>query len=259
LEREEMTMSLYLRTILLLLSAFTMHESTGRDSDFREGIKASESGDYAKALHYMELAISGDPDNLRYASEYRQTAIRAKEFDRSLSFFEKLVSDYPRSVNLHLNYGFAYVDKIPTSGSVTQVILANNALNQFSEAFQLQPSWIVCYTRGTSYLFWPKIFNRAALGVADLEQALKIQKSEPKRSYYVRTYVALGDGYWKMDQLEKARAIWQEGLRQFPDAAALQRRLSVPRDELKSLIENGFDPNKRVDTDLRELWEDKRL
>jgi tetratricopeptide (TPR) repeat protein len=252
-------MSIYLRTILLLLAAFMMRGSTGGESDFREGMKALESGDYTKALHYMELAISGDPDNLRFASEYRQIAIRAKEFDRSLGFFEKLVGDHPRSVNLHLNYGFAYVDKIPTAGSVTQVIMANSALNQFSEAFQLQPNWIVCYTRGTSYLFWPKIFDRAALGVADLERALQIQKSGPKRSYHVRTYVALGDGYWKTDQLEKARAIWQEGLHQFPGAAALQKRLSVRGDDLKSLIENGFDPNKRVDTDLRDLWEDQNL
>jgi tetratricopeptide (TPR) repeat protein len=251
-------MNLYIRTILILLAPFMMRETSGGKTDFQEGMESLESGDYARAMHYMELAINSDPDNLRYASEYRQIAIRSKEFDRSLSFFEKVVSDYPGSANLHLNYGFAYVDKIPTAGSITQVILANSALNQFSEAFQLQPSWIVCYTRGTSYLFWPKIFNKAALGVADLEQALKMQKAEPTRSYYVRTYVALGDGYWKTDQMEKARAIWQEGLRVFPDSAALQRRLSLQADELKSLIENGFDPNKRVDTNLRDLWEDQR-
>jgi tetratricopeptide (TPR) repeat protein len=253
-----MIMNIYFRSILLLLATFMMRGSAG-ESDFQQGMKALEAGDYARALHYVELAISGDPENLRYANEYRQIAIRAKEFDRSLGFFERLVSDNPRSVNLHLNYGFAYVDKIPTAGSVTQVILANSALNQFSKAFELQPSWIVCYTRGTSYLFWPKIFNRAALGVADLERALQIQKSEPKRSYHVRTYVALGDGYWKTDNLDKARATWREGLRQFPESAVLQQRLSVRGDDLKSLIENGFDPNKRVNTDLRELWEDRRL
>ena len=108
--------------------------------------------------------------------------------------------EHPTSANLYLNYGFAYVDKIPIAGSITQVILANNALTQFSKSIELQPSWIAYYTRGASYLFWPKIFNRAAFGVADLEKALDLQKTGPQRSYYVRTYISLGDGYWKTDE-----------------------------------------------------------
>ena len=140
------------------------------------------------------------------------------------------------------------------AGSITQVVLANNALKEFSQAVDLQPSWITYYTRGVSYLFWPKIFNRAPLGVADLQKAVEIQNKGPHHSYYVKTYIALGDGYWKTDQLDKARATWQEGLKQFPDNDQLKSRLALEGDQLKAAIEDQFDPARRVNTDLRDLW-----
>ena len=140
------------------------------------------------------------------------------------------------------------------AGSITQVILANKALNEFSKAVELQPNWIGYYTRGMSYLFWPKVFNRASMGVADLEKAMKLQSAGPRKPYHMKTYLALGDGYWKTDQLEKARTVWQEGLKQFPDNQQLKIRLERKGEELEKTIEANFDPNKRVDTDLRELW-----
>jgi tetratricopeptide (TPR) repeat protein len=246
----------YCPHLLAALVVITLFCAPARasDSDYQQGIKALSSNDFSTALRYLEAAVAGDPENVRYASEYRQAAIKGKDFDRPLKFFEKLAADHPDSANLHLNFGFAYVDKIPAAGSITQVILANNALKEFSKAVELKANWIDLYTRGMSYLFWPKVFNRAPMGVADLEQALKVQKGQPRQSYYAKTYIALGDAYWKADQLEKARATWQEGLKQFPDRPELKTRLAQQGDELKNTIEANFDPNKRVDTDLRDLW-----
>ena len=169
--------SCFFSTVGMLVMAVCM-SSRGRGggrADFREAMAALQSNDVSRGLHYLELAIADDPDNLRYASEYRQAIIRNKEFDRSISSLPSCSADHPNSANLHLNYGFAYVDKIPTAGSITQVILANTALDEFSKAVELRPTWIAFYTRGASYLFWPKIFNKAPLGVADLEKALAMQ------------------------------------------------------------------------------------
>jgi len=208
-------------------------------------------------LSKLEAALASDPDNLRYGSEYRQAVIQAKEYDRSLKFFEKLVAGHPTAANAYLNYGFAYVDKIPASGSITQVILANTALSHFTKSIEIKPSWIALYTRGNSYLYWPKIFGRAHLGVADLEQAMKIQKADKLRSYHVRSYISLGDGYWKMDDIGKAKTVWQEGQKLFPANAQLKSRLSKDGDDLKTYIDDVLDPNKRVDTNLHEMWEEK--
>jgi tetratricopeptide (TPR) repeat protein len=232
---------------------------------FADGLKAMDAQEWDKALALLETALSAEPDNLQFGSEYRRAILsrartlhakegRVQDFDRALTFFGQLVEKDQHAANAYLNYGFAYVDKIPAAGSITQVILANTALAHFTKSIEIQPSWIALYTRGVSYLFWPKIFGRAKLGVADLEQAMQMQEAAPMRPYYVRTWIALGDGYWKMDELEHARSIWKKGLHQFPGNANLRQRLAKEGDDLKSLIEEALDPNRRVDTDLKDMW-----
>jgi tetratricopeptide (TPR) repeat protein len=253
----------YLKLLALLLAAVPLFGAA--DEIFDKAEQALASKDFPTAVSMLEKAVEADPDNLRNASEYRQAVLRqtvaahpkegaVSDFDKEISFFEKLVAAHPTSSVAYLNYGFAYVDKIPAAGSITQVIMANTALTQFTKSIDLKPSWIGLYTRGNSYLYWPKIFGRAGLGVADLEKAYAMQKAEPKKSYHVRVYVSLGDGYWKTENLEKAKAIWKEGVTQFPDSQALKDRLSKQGEDLDTYINNVLDPNKRVDTDLKELW-----
>lgn len=236
------------------------------EEDYDSARKAQSAREWDRAFGYFEAALLADPDNVKYGSEYRQAVIQyAKrndpkkegtpaDWDRIQKFFEKLTTDHPKAANSLLNYGFTFVDKIPASGSITQVLMANTALSHFSKSIETRPQWIALYTRGNSYLFWPKIFGRAQLGVADLEAAYKMQQGQPQKSFHVRVYVSLGDGYWKTDNLDKARAIWQEGLKKFPGHKPLSDRLAKQGDELKEYIDDQLDPNRRVNTDLSELW-----
>jgi tetratricopeptide (TPR) repeat protein len=209
----------------------------------------------ADPLDALELRVTADPDDLRAGNDYRMTVIRAQAYDRALAFFKELTARHPDSANAHLNYGFAYVDKIPAAGAISQVILANSALTEFSRSLELHPSWIAYYTRGVSYLYWPKIFDRTRLGVADLEIALTMQRAADRRhAYHVRTFLALGDGYWLMDQPAKARAAWRAGLKEFPQSAALKQRLASKPPALHDLLRDVYDPSRRVDSDLTELW-----
>jgi tetratricopeptide (TPR) repeat protein len=212
----------------------------------------------ADPLAHLEAALASHPGDLRTASEYRMAVIKAGAYDRCIAFFEKLVTDHPESSEAWLNYGYSYVDKIPAAGSITQVILANNALTQFSKSIERKRSWLALYTRGNSYLYWPKVFGRAPLGVADLEEAVALARKEPKpKKVYARSFVALGDGYWKTEEAEKARAVWREGLKLFPGEPQLAARLARDGDDLSTYIDGQLDPNKRVDTDLKALLEDE--
>ncbi|HKI02078.1 MAG TPA: tetratricopeptide repeat protein [Thermoanaerobaculia bacterium] len=216
---------------------------------------AAENKD-AAALSQLEAAVAANPDELKSANEYRKAVIRTGEYDRSIAFFEKLTADHPQAAYAWLNFGYAYVDKIPAAGSITQVILANKALTNFGKSIDLKKTWIALFTRGNSYLYWPVIFGRAPLGVADLEQAVEISRQEPKpRKVYVRAWIALGDGYWKTGQAEKAKATWREALKLFPGDPQLQARLARDGEDLEKYIYEQLDPNKRVDTDLSPLWE----
>jgi len=208
-------------------------------------------------LGALEAALAAAPGDLRAGDEYRRGVIEVDAYDRAIAFFEKLVAAHSDESNLHLNFGFAYVDKIPAAGSITQVILANNALNEFTRALELAPSWIGYYTRGNSYLFWPKIFGRTPLGITDLEEAVEIQRSGDTEPYHARAWVALGDGYWKMDDLARAREVWTDALSQFPGNTELKARVSAEGDALKALMDRVYDPAIRVDTSLRDLWSNR--
>ena len=205
----------------------------------------------------LERRLEANADDIAIANDYRRAIIESGDYDRAIQFFGRLVEAHPTAANAYLNFGFVYVDKIPTAGAITQVILANSALTKFTRAIDIKPSWIGFYTRGVSYLFWPKIFGRVPLGLRDLEKALEIQRAEPKRPYHARTFVALGDGYWKADDPQRARGIWREGLAQFPGHAPLETRLNADPAALAAVIERAFDPAIRVDTDLSALWSEE--
>jgi len=228
------------------------------EANHKNALKALAARDFPTALTEFEAALTADPDNIQYGSEYRQAVIQANNaYDRCIKFFEKLTADNPNASNAWLNLGLAYVDKIPAAGSITQVILANTALTYLTKSINLKPTWINLYCRGNSYLFWPKLFKRAHLGLSDLEEAMKIQKQDKKRVYHVRTYIALGQAHWKMDDVDRAKKIWKEGVELFPDNVQLKDLLSKDGDDLQEYIDDTLDPNKRVDTNLQELWTDK--
>jgi tetratricopeptide (TPR) repeat protein len=207
------------------------------------------------ALADFETALRLDPDNLRWGGEYRQAAIAAGEFDRSIDFFAALAKEHPRAAATRLNLGYAHVDKIPAAGAITQVILANTALNHFSAALELEESWLVRYTRGNSYVYWPPIFGKTRLGIADLERAIELAEALPKRAIHARAWVALGDGHWRLDDLAAAHRIWQEGLRRYPGDADLTARLSREGEALAAFLDASYALGKKVDTDLSALWE----
>jgi tetratricopeptide (TPR) repeat protein len=242
-------------SLLLLACALPAAAAPPGDADFAAGTAAAAAKDWAAALPRLEAALSADPASLRYESEYRRTVIAAGAYDRALDFYKGLAAAHPGSWEVAINYGYAYVDKIPAAGAITQVILANTALGWFTKSLELRRTWLGLFTRGNSYLYWPKVFGKAPLGVADLEQAVAMGKTEPPCTCHVRAWIALGDGYWKVDQLDKARATWSAALQLFPANASLTERLALQGDGLKERIEADLDPNRRVDTDLRPLWE----
>lgn len=242
---------------LLLLVAFAvLSAGIAHATSFDDAMKAVAAGNDAAALPLFEKALAAEPDDLKIHDGYRKAVIRTGEYERAIGFYDKLTAANPASAYAWLNYGYAYVDKIPAAGSITQVILANQALIHFSKSIELKKSWIALYTRGNSYLYWPKVFGRTPLGVADLEQAVATAKQEAgKKKVYVRSWIALGDGYWKTGEPDKAKAVWREGRQLFGSVPQLEARLARDGEELEKYIDEQLDPNRRVDTSLSPLWE----
>lgn len=247
-----------LRLAVSLLLYVGLLVAQGAEQSYQQAQIAMKTGDTEAALDSFETALRAEPDSILYGSEYRQAVIQAAAYERCLAFFEELTTNHPDAAHAFLNYGLAYVDKIPSAGSISQVLLSNTAIGYFSKSLEVKPTWLGFYTRGQSYLFWPKVFNRTHLGVADLERAYEIQQAEGRRrSLHVRVYAALGDGYAKSDDFEKARSVWKKGLLEFPGHKGLQERLALDDEAVTAYIFDLTDPNKRVDTDLSPAWADE--
>ncbi len=232
----------------------------------KQGLLALAARDWKVAVDTLEAATAAAPDDIVIGADYRQAVIGAaaaekglEPFNRCVAFFQKLVADHPRAANAYLNLGFAHVDKIPAEGAITQVLLANSALGYFGKALELQESWLGYYSRGHAYLFWPPIFGRVAAGIADLEKAVEIsRKKGDGQPYYGRAWAALGDGYWRQDNLDRAREIWKQGLAVFPDDPELKARISrTDRAELDAFLNIHYDTTARVATNLNEVFGDR--
>lgn len=215
--------------------------------------------DVAATLDKFEAALKMKPNDLKTGNDYRLAVVgvnKVETYNRCIAFFENLTAENPKAPNAWMNYGYAFVDKIPIEGAITQVLLANTALGHFSTALALEDTWLGRYTRGNSYLYWPAIFGRTPKAIDDLTQAIvHSEKADKLLSVHVRPYIGLGEAYWRLDDLAKAREIWQDAIQKFPNNDALKKRLSLDDEALTAFLTTHFEPGKRVNTDLTVLWE----
>jgi tetratricopeptide (TPR) repeat protein len=232
----------------------------------RKGLSALAARDWKTAVDALEAASAAAPNDVVIGTDYRQAVIGAataatslEPYVRCIAFFEKLTTDHPQAASAWLNLGFAHVDKIPAEGAITQVLLANKALGHFGKALELEQSWLGYYSRGHAYLFWPPIFGRVPMGIADLEKAVEIgRKTADRQPYYGRAWAALGDGYWRQENVEQAREIWKQGLAQFPNDPELKaREARSDRTELDAFLNAHYDTTQRVATNLNEIYGDR--
>lgn len=217
----------------------------------------SESPAVRRMLDDLEARLVQDPASLRVAAEYRQLVIETGRYDRSIRLFERLARDPRGGANRFVNLALANVDKVPVSGSFRRALLGRDALDALTRAIALEPTDLAYLIRGLVNLYYDQlVFHRTDKGVADLEAARRLSTLHPQIPYAPRILVALGDGYWRLHQHEKAREVWRQGLEGWPDVAGFRLRLDARDEAIPEIIERALDAGVRVDTTLRELFPD---
>jgi tetratricopeptide (TPR) repeat protein len=210
-----------------------------------------------RLLDGFEARLLQEPGNLRAAAEYRQLVIETGRYDRSIKLFERLARDPRGGANRFLNLALANVDKVPVSGSVRRALLGRDALDALTHAIAIEPTDLAYLIRGLVNLYYDQfVFHRTDKAVADLEVARKLATVHPQVAYMPRILVALGDGYWRLRQHDKARDVWREGLAAWPETDGFRVRLNATDAEIPDIIERALDAGVRVDTTLRELFPD---
>jgi tetratricopeptide (TPR) repeat protein len=210
-----------------------------------------------RQMDELEARLVQDPASLRVAAEYRQLVIDAGAYDRSIKLFERLAKDPRGGANRYVNLALATVDKVPVAGSFRRALLGRDAIDALSRAIDLEPTPLAYLIRGLVNLYYDQfIFHRTDKGVADLEVARRLSAAYPQVRYAPRVLVALGDGYWRLNQHDKAREVWREGQASCPDVEGFRVRLAARDERIPEIIEHALDPGVRVDTTLREMFPD---
>jgi hypothetical protein len=205
----------------------------------------------SERLQRFEQMIAAAPEDLEVAADYRQLAIAAEAFDRSIDFFEGLVKRGAAGPNLQMSLALALVDKIPTTSEFRRIGLGNDALSALTKSIAQRPAVLAYYIRGRVFLHFDRFpLNRMDKGIADLTQALSMATSESPPALVAAVYMTLGDGYFKMKQPTKAREVWSAGAAKFPQDAALTARLEREGNALREIVGAALASGRRSDTSL---------
>jgi len=223
------------------------------------------------ALAELEQAVLLAPERLLYANTYRALVRRYGHlyFDRSIRFFEDLAEAKPELLMPALNQALAYVDKMPYPklGIVAQGKLSNKSIATLDRILERDPGcWAAKFVVAMNHLHWPRKLFHAPLAVKEFSELIELQERLPadqRRDYFALAYVGLGDAHVKnLDQnrdprLTLARAAWEAGLRAYPQAPELERRLELLAQSVGAVSEyvNELRSLKNpVDTDLNQIW-----
>jgi tetratricopeptide (TPR) repeat protein len=205
-------------------------------------------------LQTFERALAADPENLTLAADYRKLTLETGLFDRAIDVLHALAKRKGSGPNVQISLALAYADKVPTSGDMRRLYLGRDAMNALTESIAQRPSVLAYYYRGQINLYYNRlIFHRTDKGVADLTQALSMVTGDTPRALVAHVYTALGDGYFRLEQLAMARQVWSEGLAKVPGDDGLRTRLQKEGQSLLEIVTAALSAGRRSDTSLAGL------
>jgi tetratricopeptide (TPR) repeat protein len=244
--------SLIAGAMLLYVSPASASSAVERSA--AEAVAVQSQGgdvDVVPRLRTFERAIAADPENLKLGADYRQLTIDTGQFDRAIDFFRTLAKRPGSGPNVKINLALAYADKVPPAGDIRRLYLGRDAMNALTQSIAERPTVLAYYMRGQINLYYNRlIFHRTDKGVADLTQALSMVTRDTPPALVARVYIALGDGYFRLDDLARARATWSEGRAKFPDDDALRTRLERNGQALIEVVTAALSAGRRSDTSL---------
>lgn len=125
--------------------------------------------------------------------------------------------------------GLAYLQKTFRAGAGPDAgIWATKADRAFDAALAVDDQhWEARFQKAVSLSFWPPMLGKQPDAVKQFETLVAQQEASGKKSGgYAQTYLFLGNMHLQMGAKDKALAAWNQGLAQFPNDAALQKKIA---------------------------------
>jgi tetratricopeptide (TPR) repeat protein len=222
-----------------------------------------QQGQLVRGLAYMQAAAQSEPDNLRYANDYRLALRYHGRYGDEEAFFSKQ-SHITSSPVVLINLALSYVDEMrscpkPPDGLVCQAQYSSRSIDVLNGILAQHPYNIIArYARGLNHLYWPTLMGHLPQSQTDLQFAVALTRLQSTigSAFTPQAYAALGDVFAKAGQTDKARNVWLNGETVAPGASILKDRLAIPQDQLTN-EENG--PLRGlgvyVETDVAIFWQ----
>lgn len=214
-----------------------------------------------EGLTYLMEVVRSDPENLVYGNLLRQELLARERYEELTRFWAELPE---QGTKVRIQHALALVDGMqdPHIGNANLGRLSMASMAELGVILDENPyHWVARYARGLNNLYWPIGFKRVDKALSDLGFALAIQQSLPDQrpGYLALTYAAYGDALVKTDRVGAGVRVWKEGLKLFPEAEILQRRVKAGVAGARDLVraERGIEDFARPvrgTTDLSSLW-----
>lgn len=149
--------------------------------------------------------------------------------DDAIRELEAQVSRDPQNADLRVALATAYVAKllnVPPGPQQGQIWAFADAA--YDAAIERNPEhWQARFGKafGTSQI--PAFLGQRPAAIRQFEELLERQERVAPQPYHVNTYFQLGNLYKDAGNVDKAREVWQRGLRQFPDNQAMKEAIEV--------------------------------
>ncbi|MGE3175777.1 MAG: hypothetical protein AB7O97_24350 [Planctomycetota bacterium] len=156
-------------------------------------------------------------------SEPYKRAFAAGKMDELIARFEDVAAASPNDPQAQMDLASAYLAYLQLDQTKWQYSM--KADGAFDEVLALDENhWEARFTKAVSYTFWPDFLGKKQEAVTHFERLVAQQDSMPAVDYQAQTYLYLGNLLAERDP-ERAREIWQRGLRRHPGNADLLQKL----------------------------------
>ena len=102
------------------------------------------------------------------------------------------------------------------------------ASKAWDKALELDPRhWQACYEKALSMSMAPEFYGLKPTAIKQFEELRAIQEQGAPEAQHVHTYFRLGTLYKDMGNPKKARQVWEDGLKLFPDSKTIKGALEA--------------------------------
>jgi tetratricopeptide (TPR) repeat protein len=220
------------RACLLALVALVI-AAHGASADTGVGKRLFEAGRYEAAVAALRAAVESDPSDAEAQFFLGRAHLALEQWDAAADRLEKAVALAPRQAAYHHRLGQAYGEQTREASLLGRASLALKTRQHLTEAVALDPKLVEARSDLVEfYLEAPGLLGGSVDKALDEAAALKALDERESLLAYAKIYRHQEDD-------AKLRAVYEQGVRKFPDLGQFLLELGYIR-EREGNVEGAF-------------------